>query len=148
MWNRGRLLLAVLGLAREQSLLGVVYFPSGTSGGIQAERAAFHEALLTELSSWRQVPCLLTGDWISDVAGNITAAALTREGWKIPPLCSHNERAMRTFTSPACTAQGGTILDYWISSRHFQNLHRQEVGSCPKAGHAPVEISIPKLPEK
>ena len=56
MYGKGRLLLAILGLAKEQSLLGVIYMPSGTSSGILAERATFHDALLTEISAWRQIP--------------------------------------------------------------------------------------------
>ena len=145
MYRKGRFLLAFLGLASEQTLLGVVYFPTGTSKASEAERATYHDALLTEVAAWRQIPILLAGDWNTDLSNNPTAAVLAAEGWIIPPLCHRGQRAVRTFSSPTCTSSGGTILDYWLASRHFQNLQRQEVADCPRVGHAQVALQIPRM---
>ena len=143
---RGRLLLSILGLAREQAVVGVVYMPTGSSTGASQDRTECHEALCNELASWRQVPFLIAGDWNSDLAGNPTAAILSSEGWHVPPLFRDCSPATHTFRSPSCSdMHTGTILDYWLVSSHFHNLQAQQVGTCPDMGHAPVTLRIPQL---
>ena len=61
--HRGRFQWLRLGFAAGFALVGSVYMPSGGTVAQVQDRAECHLALQAELSAWRQVPMLPTGDW-------------------------------------------------------------------------------------
>ena len=112
--KRGRLVLASYPVRSTQILIVNAYLPSGGSEAVVKDRRACLSDLHTELSTYGDVPIVITADWNLEPSDNPLVPLLLQKGWHLPLVCGPSD--------PPFSYRSGnssTLIDYCMCSRRI-----------------------------
>ena len=113
--KRGRLVLAAYPVRSTQILIVNVYLPSGGSEAVVKDRRACLSDLHTELSTYGDVPVVVTADWNLEISDNPLVLLLLQKGWHLPLVTGPGEGTPYSYKSGSTS----TLIDYCLCSRRI-----------------------------